>query len=153
MLTLEEAGWPLGSFKAFSILNIFPIKVDMKNGKIQRQSNRVKIFIWKFLFNLGVFHWLYMFWRIVQSAILEPEKYFKWEHFNLHFASLWYNAVFYFTGFCLFVKNGEESVIVFNQLFVQPPDDPVQKMMGEKLQLESRRNGTGNEHRNQGITV
>jgi len=134
MLTLEENGWNFKAVKIYSVLNIFPIQLDMKTGKIhnrQSKTDKMRSFLWNLLFWVGIIHCIFMFARLLQSTILEPEKYFRWDHFIIHFAFSVGYSLNYYTGFCLFRKNPEECIIIFNQLFVER-ENPVQKMVDQE---------------------
>ena len=143
MLTLEENEWNFKAIQICSALNIFPIQLEMKNGKIQnRASNKIRSFLWNVLFYLGIFHCIFMLFRLFQSTILEPEKYFRWDHFVIHFPSAVMFSLIYYTGFCLFRKNPDKCVITFNQLFVES-ENPVQKMLDQEKEQRERKTKLG----------
>ena len=142
MLTFEENRLNFKTFKILSTLNLIPIEINEKTGKIRRQSSKIRLLIWRILYFLWFWHWLH----ILIKLILSEETDFKWHHFVIHFISVIAFGVCFALTFCVFVMYPEEYMMIFNQLFIERGDF-IQNMMKGEQQVE--KDETQTERRNE----
>ena len=114
MLSFKENHWNFKAIEFFSSLNLIPIEIDIKRGRIQIQSRTWRFLLWKTQFLLELSHWIFTVGRLTQS-IYDPQL-FKPDHFVLHYMHVLGAGFSLLISFHLFWSQPGELVIIFNDL-------------------------------------
>lgn len=114
MLTVQQLYFPLVTFQFFTKIGLLPLIIDVRNGRIMKQTSKKLWSCWSFLMVLTASHGFYAIAQLIKC-------FFSADSRVIEDLPMVVNLLVWMTSFYLFllafVWNGDVTLTTFNALF------------------------------------